>query len=161
VFRDEHSPRSPLGSQQPYDMAPFFAVAPAEIRALAQDQALSYVLEEHEGIVQPIITAAFWGEGERLTAAEPWPDVVTHGAHVVDKEVMATEDAVTAWADDCEFSADHVALLRSLFGRRMTTIGISILLSDVEMAVLTAEGDEGLGESREALAGINILLPEQ
>jgi len=63
VFRDEHSPRSPLGSQQPYDLAPFFAEAPAEIRVLAQDQALSYVLEEHEGIVQPIITAALWGEG--------------------------------------------------------------------------------------------------
>jgi len=95
-----------------------------------------------------------------LTAAEPWSDVVTHGAHVIDKEVMATEDAVAAWADDCEFSANHVALLRSLFGRRMTTIGVPILLNDAEMAVLTAEGDDGLDESREALAGINILLPE-
>lgn len=160
AFFDLHSSRSPFQSESNnYTLAPFFVGMPQGLLTLAHEQTVQYLIEEIEGTCKPIITAAFWSEGEHLTAAEPWPEVVKHGAHIVRKEVMGMEEAIAAWQEDCELSSAQVDLLRSLFTRKMKTPNGPLILGRRERGVLISDGDEGLGDSRELLAAVGIILP--
>jgi len=97
VFRDEHSPRSPLWTDQTYNLNLYLRGMPPALRDMADEEALQYVLEEHQGVTGPIITAAFWSDDDTLTAAEPWSDVVKHGAHLVSRELLDPDTALEAW----------------------------------------------------------------
>ena len=117
VFRDEHSPRAPRHSEAEYDLAQRLSGMPSDLVALAEREALQYVFDEYQGQVGPIITAAFWSTGDDVTAAEPWPTVVEHGAHLVRIEAMETEAAIVEWQQEYEWDAAEVTLLRSFFSR--------------------------------------------
>jgi hypothetical protein len=159
VFRDENSPRNPLLSDQDYDLNRFFVGINSDLLTLANEEALQYVLEEYNGSTIPIITAAFWSAGEYLTAAEPWSEVVANGAELVRIQLMNTEAAIEEWQNAYELSSSQVALMRSLFERKMTAPNAQITLSNDELNVLTANYAEGIEESCELLNDIGILLP--
>jgi hypothetical protein len=160
VFRDENSPRNPLVSEEGnYSLTPFFEGIPEELLSLANDEALQYVLEEYEGATQPIITTAFWNKGETLTAAEPWSEVLTHGASILEIQLMDTDDAIEEWEANYEMSPSQVSLMRSLFERKIATPNSPISLNNDELNLLLSDDGEGLDESRELLGGIGIIVP--
>lgn len=160
AFFDLHSSRSPFRSMSnDYALAPYFVGMPLDLLTLAYEQTLQYLVEELEGTQKPIITAAFWSDHGHLTATEPWPEVIKHGAHIVRKETMEMEEAIAAWQEDCELSSIQVDLLRSLFTRKIEAPNDPLILGRQDRDVLTSDGDEGLEGSRELLAAVGITLP--
>jgi hypothetical protein len=159
VFFDLHSPRSPFKSKKKYDMQPFVRGMPVELRARAEQETLQYILEEYDGIIQPIITAAFWSKGEHLTASEPWANVVTHGAHLIRIEVMQTERAIREIQTEYEFSDEQLQLVRSVYERKVEVPNSNLLLSEQEREQISSQGMQGLEQCRELFSKIGILLP--
>lgn len=164
VFFDHESPRNPLGHEVEYDLQSFFKGMPDELYSLAFDDALQYVLDEYEGETLPVITSAFWGRaGERLAAAEPWPAVYEHGAHLARIQLMgAGDDALAAWREEWEMTPEQVALVKSIFERKMSAPDKTLRLTEQERDLIEeqAGGGEGMDESRESFSEIGIILPE-
>ena len=161
AFRDEHSlsrAAPPLRGTGRYAAEYYFADAPEAAVALARAEALQFLFDTYQGVDQPVVTAAFWSEGPTLKAIEPWPAVVEHGAHLLRIQLLPTDQAVSAWESEYELSGAYVALLRTLFERRMTTPDGTVPVTREERMALTAAGEDGLEESRALLAAIGIAL---
>lgn len=131
---------------------------PPNLRALADQEALEYLYDEYGGVTMPIITAAFWSAGQYVTAAEPWPEVLRHGAHLIRIEAMETEAAISEWQAEYAWSEAEIRLMRALFNRKMATPTTPIMLEDWEHEALVANGSIGIEKSRELLASIGIIL---
>jgi hypothetical protein len=127
--------------------------------SLADNEALQYVLQEYHGTIMPIITAAFWRAGKHLTAAEPWGQVLTHGAHLIRTQLQDTEVAIREWQTKYQMPSSQVNLMKSLFDRRMASPNHQIFLGDWEKDILTSHGMEGLEESQKLLAAVGVMLP--
>ena len=89
VFFDSQSSRNPYLSDGSYDIDAYFRGMPSRLRLIAQSQTLRYNRQVYRGQTVPLITAAFWSDGEYLTAAFPWSDVFRNGAHIVRVESAA------------------------------------------------------------------------
>jgi hypothetical protein len=159
VFFDVHSPRSPFRSGRVYDERPFFAGAPHDLLALAHERTVSFMVQEYQGASVPLITAAFWSEGERLTASEPWPDVVEHGAHLVGIEVMETEQAMAELENNYALSPEQMTLVRALYSRKRAAPDTPAVLTERERGMLLSAGATGLHESRVLLQAVGIAIP--
>lgn len=161
VFFDENSPRNPFRSRLSYNLEEFFRGAPVKLRSLADEHALQYVLQEYQGAAMPVITAAFWNDGERLVAAEQWQQVIENGAHLVRIQLLSAEAARAEWERHYEMSRAQVALARSIFERKMAAPETTLELDNSVRDLLRAncKGAEGMNESRESFAEIGILLP--
>lgn len=159
VFFDLHSPRNPFKSKKKYDIQVFEKGMPSELLMRAEQEALQYVLEEYEGKIQPVITAAFWSKGEHLTAAEPWANVVTHGAHLIRIEVTQTEKAFREIQTQYEFSDEQIQLVRSIYERKVEMPNANLLLTERERDQISSQGVQGLEQCRELFSKIGITLP--
>ena len=161
AFRDEHSlsrAAPPLRGTGRYAAEYYFAGAPEAAVALAREEALQYLFDTYRGVDQPVVTAAFWSEGATLRAIEPWPAVVEHGAHLLRIQLLAPDEAVSAWEEEYELSTAHVALLRTLYERRMATPDGIVAMTSQECQALAAAGEDGIEESRALLAAVGITL---
>ena len=161
VFSDDNSPRTPWRKKGAYDLDNYLNGIPDDLLALARAEALQYVLDDYQGVVQPIITTAFWGYGEDLTAPETCDEVVEHGAHLIRIELLEDKAALEALQENFEWDEPEMGLLTRLFYRHMQKPTLALTLADSDMTILTANGDAGLSESRALLAAINIQLPDQ
>lgn len=160
VFFDDDSPRNPFRPGAAYDLESFFEGMPDELRPLAHEEALQYVLQEFEGEARPVITSAFWSRGGgRLAAAEPWEQVFDNGARLVRLQLLGPDEGLAGWREQYELTDDQAALARSLFERRMASPGEPLTLTEQERDLLGASDDEGLEECRESFAEIGISLP--
>lgn len=156
VFFDVHSPRASGGAE----VAPLLAGMPPGLRSLADREALQYVLQDAGGEPRPAITAAFWTPGRGpLAGAEPWDDIVEHGAHLVHVQLLEPERALEAWRAYYDLDDARVTLVWSLFQRRIARPHERLRLTPDERAVLTQDGDAGLNDVRELLDGIGIDVP--
>jgi hypothetical protein len=159
VFFDKESTRNPFRTAQPYHMDSLLTGMSPEHLSLANNEALQYVLQEYDGTVMPIITAAFWNAGEHLTAAEPWSQVFIHGAHLIRIQLHDPVAAIKEWQTEYQMSSSQVNLMKSLFERRIAYPNQQIFLNDWEQDILTSSGMEGLTESQELLAAVGVVLP--
>ena len=161
AFRDDDSPRTPWRPGVEHSLDQLLNGMPENVRLIAEQHTLQYLMDEWEGLVRPVITAAFWSTGDHLTAAEPWQDVVTHGAHLIGTELMGAEDAIIAWQEGLELSSAQVHLLRSLYSRKLDSPDTPISLESWEYDILVSAGSKGLHESRDLLAVIGIDVPDK
>lgn len=159
VFRDESSPRNPFSAEEEYDLSRFLVGMTPDLLDLATNEALQYVLEDYKGNIVPIITTAFWSDGEFLTSAEPWHEVVENGAKILQTQLIDTKAAITKWQSDYEISASQATLMRTLFDRKIKLPDTQITLSSGERDLLVANNAEGIEESRQLLGAIGIILP--
>lgn len=157
VFQDENAERNPHRAEQPtYSIDPYLIGMPDRLRDVADTEALQYMSDEHNRLVGPVITAAFWGEDDTLNAVEPWQDVLANGAHLVRVEAMAIEGALLELAHEYEFLPEQNTLLRALYERRL--VGPTRLTSS-EYAVLNDDGNGGVQRSCALLAAVKISVP--
>lgn len=162
VFFDEDSPRNPANSdEEEYDLDRFFEGAPDDVFELAEDGALQYVLQDIADDEQaPIITTAFWSAGERLAAAEPWQQVMEHGAHLLRIQLLDTDAALAEWKEEFEMTDEQVALARSVYERKLAAPDQAITLTQEERDLILADAEEGgEKEARESFSELNITLP--
>lgn len=158
TFCDGQSARAPWRSDVQYDLDHYLGTVPTPLRPLAE-RAAGYFIYTYDGTDAPAITAIFWSDGERLTAAEPWREVVEYGAHILTIESLPTDEAVLrALQEDLELSPTQIGLVKTLYERRMAAPTVPVVLSPSERRLLFAEGDAGRDESRSLLADVGIIL---
>lgn len=163
VFRNDKSERCPWHSKKPYDVEPYFAGIPHDLRQLADKQCLRYVLDEFEGKTFPVITCAFWGDGisERVQAAESWWAMQEHGARLTAEDFMTDDEAFEYLEENFEMPAEGVELARSIFERKWAVGDRTLNLTAEDMSVLReiAAGKAGLQEARELFEAVKIRIP--
>jgi len=132
--------------------------APHRIVQLAQTETFQYLLQDWKGQPRPIVTAAFWGVGGDSGAAEPWPQVIQHGASLIQRQCLPIRAAWDDWKRAYEMSDPELSLAKELFDRRRKVSGPVKLTSseEAELANFAAEGD-GLAECLESLAEVQIV----
>jgi len=150
------SPRFPFGSA--YHAEDYFIDAPSAAQTIAQQETLQYLFDDINDQIQPTITAAFWSDGDAITAREPWAKVVEHGAHMIAHQTLPLEDAIAEWTQEYGLVKDQITLLRTLFTRWIASAS-PIVITAEERKILTAQGDAGLAEARKLLAIVGIELP--
>lgn len=161
AFRDDNDPRVPWRTALPYKLEPFLHGIPDDLRSLAEEEALQYLLEEVDGQKMPVITSAFWGRDGMITAAEPWPEVVEHGAQLLDLELLEPAAAIAAVKEAFDWDTQRTALLTSLFARRIAMTSETILIEPEEWRLLKWAGVDGTMEACALLAAIGITVPER
>lgn len=167
VFFAEHSPRNPFrpAATLPPDslLTTLLAIMPPHLQALAHTETLPYMLDDYQGQTLPMITAAFWGDANGISAAEPWPEVVANGAHLLHGQLLPSAEAIAYWQAEYELLPDQVQLVQSLLQQRLDPPEEPIILNAEQQAVLlagTAGGTAaGWEASRDLLAAIGIVLP--
>ena len=117
-----------------------------------------------DGISIPCITAAFWDEGEYLTAAAPWDLVLAEGARLVRIELIEDiGEALAEWQEGYQMTNEQLTLARSLFNRKMTQPEAPIELTAAEVEWLRSTSEEpnekGITACRDKLKAIGILIP--
>lgn len=164
VFYLETSERNPLkpGVHDSNETATFVKDVPNQLKPLAEE-ALQYVFQNVGGQDIPVITAAFWSDLSSLqvTAGEPWPDALKHGAFLVRNQLLPSDVALNQWAGDFEFTSAQIAFIDMLFKRRLATMSGVVQLTPVEVQQLRnmADGDAGFQACRKSLEEIGIVLP--
>jgi hypothetical protein len=158
VFFDEDSPRNPFATKAPYSLGEYTQHMPLDIEALAQQEALQYVLEDTESGPTAIITSAFWSTDDRLVSFEPWEQVLSNGAHIVELQFLEAREAIPRWQETYDFTDIQTDLLIAIFERRSLNVGIPIQLSNQERQAFISKGDEGYEDARDLLAAIGIEL---
>jgi hypothetical protein len=158
-FCDLHSPRSPWQPGVPYNPSPLLTTIPMDLLRIAQREAFQYVCYDYEGKVQPIITAAFWSDGDRLVGAEPWEMIDWHGAHGVRIETLPPALALAEWQNEYQLTTAQMDLVDSLCQRKQRGGAEPIVLNEDEMAVVVSEGSIGLEFARQLFGAIGIIVP--
>jgi hypothetical protein len=156
AFFDSHSSRNPFTSGCATDLDERFAGMPSALRALAERETLQYLLQDFHGNNVSLLTAAFWSEKTRLVAAEPWPDVISNGAHLIQFQLRPVHEAIVAWQSHYEFNATKVELLRSVYERKISAGKEPMALTDTEKEILREGSSPGLQLSRDLLAEVSI-----
>jgi hypothetical protein len=163
VFYDKDSPLNPFRSGDSYIVERFLAGLPDDLRSLAENRTLMYNRQNYRGRLMSVVTAAFWSDGEYLTAAFPWEEVLKNGAHIVYRELMAnSDDALAEWQDAYGMSPGQVALARSLFERKkaVPNRAIRLLRSEVDWLAATSDGTGDIKVCIDSLAVLGISLGE-
>ena len=132
VFFSAHSSRSPFHADS-YDLEVFFKGCPAFQRSLAEEVMHPAMEFMEKGNTTACITAAFWDEGDYVTAADPWDQVMENGVDLIDNEIIDDLDlAFTAWEEDYGMSREQIKFARFIFERKMTNPKAVIELTDTE-----------------------------
>lgn len=177
VFFAHESERSPWNPDRPpYDLDWYFRGMPADLRALAEQDAVPYMTDPSApgGLLR--ITAAVWSEGGLLEAAEPWPNLFWHGLVIIETELRSPERALSRLQSDYNLTALQMHLLQTLYARKVAKPTEAFTLTSEERTLLVIErpskmpawkrqrltgdeNDEGIALCRELLAPIGIIVP--
>ena len=160
VFFDCNSKRNPHVLGEYVDPNAYFRGMPEILRSIAESEALQYTLEEYNGQVNPMITAAFWCRypDTVLQSSESWEDSLSNGVHLVERQLQPADVAMKHWIDDSELSESEATLCWELF-QRLTAQGVDrIKLDDSEQEFLrrNSVSNEGLDACCQLLSAIGF-----
>lgn len=150
----------PVGS--PPDVEPHFRGMPEGHRRSAEAGALRYVRQTFDGKTIAVVTAAFWNDANRLSAAFPWDEVLQNGADLFRIQFIDDLDfAVEEWQDAYGLSPEQVRLARAICARRVAEPDGALLLAPSEVRALSAlaRDRQGLAEALRALAQVHVVAP--
>lgn len=126
------------------DALAFFNGASKEIIEIAQNEALQYVLEEVDGVVKPVVTAAFWGTWDRLNSVQSFDDIIKNGGHIIRLQLLPYNDAMNEWRDYYDLDSKQISLIQKLFDAKISSNDDEIILHDEEMKILYGDLEECL-----------------
>jgi hypothetical protein len=135
AFRDERCDRLFLVSADP-SACELFAGAPMATTRLAGAEALQYLLDDVSGVAVPVISAAFWSEGDQISASLPWDRVVANGAQVLERQFLPEIKQWTAWQEYYDLVPQEIDLAQRLFAQRTGTHGEALVISEADMGLL-------------------------
>lgn len=84
----------------------------------------------------PTPTAVFWGDEHGLDAAESWPEVYEHGAHLLDPLLLRPEEGLVRWQQNFGLSDSQADRVMALFRRLRARNGQRLPLSVPEWQTL-------------------------
>ena len=160
VFFDAHSMYNPISHHYVYELDKFFCGMPAGVRTVLKDRALRYNRQFFQGEVTPLVTAAYWDDGEFLTAAYPWDAVMANGACIMSIELMDCELALDELRDAYQMSQGQVDFARSVFERKMDQRRerFELARSEIDWLVSTSSHPNAMEDCRRAFAAIGIQI---
>ena len=126
------------------DALDFFDGAPKEIIEIAEKEALQYVLDDVEGVVKPVVTAAFWGTWDKLNSVQPFDSIVENGGHIIRSQLLPCNDALDEWRDYYGLDSKQILLIQKLFNAKIGTNDDLFVLYDDEIKLLYGDLDECL-----------------
>jgi hypothetical protein len=163
VFRNDKSESCPQRSGRPYDIEVFLKGMPSDLRKLAENEALQFVLDRFEGKVFPSITTAFWGDGKAafVQAAEPWSNVLSEGGKIAAVDFMPDSKAYSELFEYYGLDESFLELAKSLHKRKLEAGNNEIEISKDEQKQIKsiAKGEKGFDTSRKAFGQFGIRFP--
>lgn len=126
------------------DALTFFDGASKEIIEIAQNEALQYVLDEVDGVVKPVVTAAFWGTWDRLNSVQSFEDIIQNGGHIIHSQLLPYNDAMNEWRDYYDLDSKQISLIQKLFDAKINSSDDKIILHDDEIKNLYGDLEECL-----------------
>lgn len=156
AFRNENSDRIKVinnGKQA----KEYFVGAQKEIVNLAESEALQYLLEDVNGKVIPIITAAFWGVGENLFTIDSAKDMYQNGVFLLERQLMDFDRSIESWAEYYDMSSQQCELLKTIFKRKISQKAKDITLSKDDIQQIGTNDIYGLEGSRVSFEEIGIM----
>jgi hypothetical protein len=160
AFFAADSSRNPFPSNGlDYDVTSYFAGMPPSMWRAAEDNVLRYLTDTLGGQAVPVITAAFWGEGDSISAAESWSQMYWNGVVLIDRQLMPPDTALAAWRVQYSLSDEQVAFIRSLVHKRFNTSAMYIVLNSSEWDMLKPENANYIDEVRASLQTIGFRTP--
>ncbi|MED4531253.1 hypothetical protein [Metabacillus fastidiosus] len=135
----------------------FFKGAPREVLRLAESETLEYLLEEGEdGISNPSITTAFWADGDNVISIDSIVKIIQNGGYLLERQLTEYEAAVKSWQTYYEMTNQQVALVESIYAKKIKNPNSNILLTRRESKMIGTENIEGLSESKTSFEEIGI-----
>ena len=122
----------------------FFDGAPKEIIEIAEKEALQYVLDDVDGIVKPVVTAAFWGTWDKLNSVQSLDSIVENGGHIIRSQLLPYQDAMDEWRDYYNLDSKQISLIQKLFNAKIGSNDDLFVLQDAEIKLLYGDSDECL-----------------
>jgi hypothetical protein len=163
VFYLEGSDLDPIakGGSVEDNTARIFQGLPSDLQSLSEN-ALQYVLQDIGGKAIPVITAAFWSnrDSSKISGNKPWPEILKHGANLVQFQTLETQIAMARWTDEFELSPEQVALTNDIFERKMAAQdrNINLTAADVQKLRAMADDDSGFEACRESFREMGVIF---
>lgn len=132
----------------------YFQDAPSQIVELAYQETLQYVLDDLDGEIQPVITAAFWGNWKDLYSLLTWDEIVTCGGYIIENQLLDYQKALAVWDNDYGFNNQQIDLICDLFQQKIKADQSPIVLNSDQIKSLYGDRDE----YRESLQELNIIF---
>lgn len=156
AFRDDNSERANIVRKA----SEYFKGASQEVLAIAESEALQYLLDSVDGKTLPIITSAFWEEGHRFYSSDKYDDMYKHGGFLLSRQTMELKDSVEAWKEYYDMTDEQCELLQSLYNRKILNPTQIIFLTKEEICMIGTNDVEGIKESKTSFYEMSILFQE-
>lgn len=154
AFRNEKSGRISVGDNKTDN---YFQGASERVNEVAQAETLQYLLDEINNLLTPVITTAIWEDINKIVTPDTLKDMMDNGGFILERQVMDMDSAIKAWVDYYEMTEAQIALLKSIFARKLVNPRAVLYLSNEEIEMIGSDDQEGLGESKISFEEINVL----
>lgn len=152
AFRNDNSERA----AKPLKSDSFFQGAPQGVIDLANEEALQYLLDQAEGEIRPVITAAFWG-ADTLVSSDTFEDILSNGGELLEYHMLDHQASIEAWEEYYEMNKNQLMLLESVYERKIAAPDAPIILKKKEILLIGPADEQGLEESRTSFEEMGIV----
>ena len=122
----------------------FFDGATKEMFEIAKNEALQYMLTNVDGVVKPVITAAFWGTWDKLNSVQTFDSIVENGGHIIRSQLLPYDNAMDEWRNYYDLDSNQISLIQKLFNAKIGSSDEIHILHDDELKLLYGDIDECL-----------------
>ena len=113
-------------------------------------------MDDVNGKILPVITAAFWGDKNAVYALEDEQSLSENGLFLIEHQLMTPSFAIESLSEHNEMDANQVNLLKSLYEKLMINPNQKIKLTQNEINIIRATDEDGIKASKEAFSEIGI-----
>jgi|GEM_PF-5101762 len=97
-----------------YDFNEFIKNIPDNVIKIFEEETCQYLLQEHLGKVIPIVTAVFWGRGNKLYSIKSWSELIQNEASIIGFLLDDWCNVKYKYANDLQLSDRQFRLLDRL-----------------------------------------------
>ena len=159
AFRNANSERL-SGKTKLIKHTDYFNGAPQEIKQLAEQEALQYLLQEVEGIIKPLTTTAFWGNEDKTISKDKYNDFIYNGGFLLERHIMDLEKSMESWMEYYDMTQEQCDLLKIIYSRKRIQPNQVVKLTKYEIEMIGTIDEEGLDESRISFGEIGVVWEE-
>lgn len=131
-----------------------FKGAPQDVVALAESEALQYLIDDVNGIQCPVATVAMWNKGNEITLSDSEDIFVEHGGDFILKLCNLNFNLVDHWQQEYELTSIESDLINNIFTSFMSNQQIVLNKESKKMLKKSKGKKQGL----ESLGEIGIKL---
>lgn len=115
LFFDEHSKSNPFVKLDEYDFHKFMSNMPDAPRQIAYKETSQYLLDNLNGVVMPIVTAAFWSEGSTVIGNALFKLLLEDGLRLIYLECLPDEEAIVSLQEEYGLSDVQISAIWTVF----------------------------------------------